>query len=42
MATSAEKAADVLSRPTEKLLTCCGRKEDPACVRVLGSEPLEG
>lgn len=52
MATTAERAADVLCRPTGKLLTCWERKESPTCVPgiralggivpVLGSEPSEG
>lgn len=42
MATTAGGAPDVLSRPTGKMFTCWERKEGPACVPVLGSEPLEG
>lgn len=42
MATGAGGAPDVLSRPTGKMFTCWERKEGPACVPGLGSEPLEG
>lgn len=41
MANTAERPPDVL-RPTGKLLLCWERKKGPACVPVLGSEPLEG